>query len=250
MKQEIYFPCRIESENAFRRMNNVFATRNAEKKIKSVVVPMLSQLERRPLLLPDGRHNIFNIQFIRVSNSALDYGNWVGSCKTVEDCVANWIGIDDRHTAFRPVYLQQKGPRGFFGLRIVLDDLATGRDSVKHFGGAPTPLGPAMERPDWGRPGMRAAPKPKPPRKARKADIAQEVITVNCCAVLPWEQDESDDDAVVTELAPRLVPLCEAFTAAPPRLLMRSPAGEIVRLVPSVASLPPPFGKCWLYRAG
>ena len=251
MKQEIYFPLRIESVNKYRGAHwGTVAQLDAP--IKKVVPLILTQLVRPPKKLIDGKTNIFTITLIRVANGSMDDGGNVasGGFKAVRDCVAEWIGIDDGDPKFICSCLQQRGPHKFFGVKIIIEDLSPGPDIRQYMKGVQPTLSDPMERPNWGRHADKSKAAPRPRRMASKAVLAQEVITVNCCAVLPWEQDESDEDAVITELAPRLVPLCEAFTAAPPRLLMRSPAGEIVRLVPSVASLPPPFGKCWLYRAG
>lgn len=249
MKQEIYFPLRIESVNKYRGAHwGTVAKLDAP--IKFTVSLVLTQLQRPPLVLNDGTNNVFKITLIRVANGSMDDGGNVasGGFKAVRDCVAEWIGIDDGDPNFICVCLQQRGPYGFYGVKIIVQDSSPGLDVEKHLKGVLPTISEAMERPNWGRHADKSKATPRPRAKARKADPNQEVIAVKCFAVLPWEQDDSDD-AVLTELHPRLVPLCEAFTHAPPPFMRCSPDGREVVFVPSVASLPPPEGKCWVYKA-
>lgn len=236
MHQELYFPMRIEGGNYFRRLNNVFAIRAAEKAQKEKTALFLTQLKRIPIVLNDGTPNRFNIKFIRVSVGALDYDNCVAGFKSIADSLARWVGIDDRDPAWRADCWQQPGPRGFHGVRILIDDLSPGEDHVVWLGSPPAPLGPPEQRPSRGRTTRTG----KPPKKAKPANPAQQRITLRAFAAWPWAQsDPADLD--LEDLGLRL----GAETA--PAIIKRTPSGELVRFGAERVIIPD-VGPCWLYR--
>ena len=71
-----------------------------------------------------------SIHVTRVASSVLDSDNLIGSCKLVRDCVAEAIGVDDKHFRIAGVFdnrpgipithEQRSGGRGVFGCEIVL----------------------------------------------------------------------------------------------------------------------------------
>jgi hypothetical protein len=58
------------------------------------------------------------VTMIRLSPGALDDDNMQGACKAVRDGVADWLGIDDRDARVTWRYVQEKCPRGEFGVRV------------------------------------------------------------------------------------------------------------------------------------
>lgn len=80
-----------------------------------------------------------SVRLTRVApSSGVDDDNLSGALKAVRDQVAEWLGIDDRHTKqVRYVYAQKKGPWGVTiefgepveGAQFELLDIATVRDA-------------------------------------------------------------------------------------------------------------------------
>jgi hypothetical protein len=251
VKQEVYFALFTESENAFRRMNNVFAIREAEKRQRKAVEKALEEarLRRLPLRLDDGSDNVFHVLLIRVSAGALDDDSVRGALKTVRDTVADWIGLDDRHVNLRFAYPQQRGPKGFHGVRIIIHDKSMGPDVVRVLGtpSPPTLLEEPEESPSWGRPGC--APKEAPRKGSRSRSSAKQAALplIRCFAVYPWDQ-KPGEDAVITEITKLDGASPPAFIDARPPRRPGAPSREI-KMQGRRVRLPDPFGECFLYEA-
>lgn len=242
----------LESENHYRRLLPMVRAA-ATKKQRAEVGVYLSQLPKVRLQLPDRRVNFFNVKIVRiVAGDGLDYGNLVGACKSTQDEIAKWLGVDDRDRVVRFDYAQQRCrvPKGRPGAycRIEIRDLEPGGEVARVLGGAPTELGEEAEQnpPPLG--------KRKPP-----PNLAQPRLPIRTVwQALPWEQVPGEP-LVADELT--------AFAGVdrpPATRQVRIPDGwhpPTLRDITAGPGIPPTFtlwlteffdpelGQLWLYRA-
>jgi len=98
--------------------NGAQFARYAKHKIKRLqeeaVVPCLHARSLRCPFVPP-----MVVTITRQAPARMDSDNVVASAKYVRDCIARWIGIDDRHDDLvEYVVRQEQTPRGVYGVRI------------------------------------------------------------------------------------------------------------------------------------
>jgi hypothetical protein len=251
MRRTITAPVKTLTENTFRSM--AFAKTpagypigpqmqaRATRDMHAVIAALLTQLPRPRQVLADGTPNRFLVRLTRVSpNYTDDDGLAGGTMKAVRDEVATWCGIDDGHERIRFEYDQQACRRTEFALRIEVEDLEPGTDTIIERGRVP-------ERITRARP--RGSEKPKTGPSA--PDAQTETVFRECYAVLPHEQDGGD---------PVLSPLAMKGDEPPRVIAVRVPASVLsgaasVRYRPgSTVDLHRSLGRvegreCWIYMA-
>jgi hypothetical protein len=66
--------------------------------------------------------NLYDVTIERFGPQALDHDNLVGASKTLIDCVAAWLGIDDRDECLRVQYRQWRCEPRHYAVRITIED--------------------------------------------------------------------------------------------------------------------------------
>jgi hypothetical protein len=110
MENSVTFPMHTTRGQNTREHHMIRARR--VKKEKTTVMQWLA-VSRMPNTLPAG--SVVTITRIAPGNG-LDDDNLSGSCKSIRDAAAAWVGVDDRHRHLvRYAYAQE---RGAWGVRI------------------------------------------------------------------------------------------------------------------------------------
>lgn len=238
MFQAVYFEFKVLSENHYRSVNNRFAAQGADKKQKKAFSEALSRLKQFPLYLSDGRPNEFKIKLVRVANSALDYGNFVGGVKAGQDTIAEWIGLDDASTKLKFEYLQQRCPRGFFGVLIEIEDLSELYEHEIVLGDCPRREGQAERDPSW-------APKRNGGqfKRAKKTAKSPKEPALFCWVVLPWMQRAGEGTC-----ATRIFSGLKDGEVPPQTIWIDDPNGLKIQFTRTRRNFGSPLGEVWLFQ--
>lgn len=128
MIREVQFPMRTLSENEYRSGNRWAHARATKKQRRDVKLILDSQFTRPADRFGD-LPNTFRVALFRLSVGELDDDNLRGSLKAVRDEVTKWLGLtDDRSPRIRFGYHQEKCRKGYFGVKILIEDDTEGKD--------------------------------------------------------------------------------------------------------------------------
>lgn len=249
MRRSITAPVKVITENTFRSM--AFAKTpagypvgpqmqaRATRDMHAVIAGLLTQLPRPRATLEDGTPNRFLVRLTRVSpNYTDDDGLAGGTMKAVRDEVATWCGIDDGHARITFEYDQQACRRTEFALRIEVEDLEIGTDTIIERGRVPERITHARQR---GSEKLKAVP--------RSPDAQTEIVFRESWALCPWDQDGSGDP-ILTPLAVKGDPPAKIQLRVPAAIFASS---ACVRLAPgTMATFERRLGRMdgreiWLY---
>lgn len=143
----VLFPMHTASENKYRRVHWAVAASKTKKQRDAVRAILGTTFERPSLVLPNGESNRFEVTLCRIAPAPLDDDNMHGAFKGIRDEVAAWLGLDDRDVRVRFRLVQQRAQRGYYGVRITVEDLVGGDERHRVVGPAPTLKGEPEERP-------------------------------------------------------------------------------------------------------
>lgn len=246
MKRSVTFPMKIESENKYRSIDQrrMMANMSMTKRQRSETMLFLASLPKPPLYLEPQRvgdpppANRITVTLTRISPGRLDQEeNLTGGFKAVKDSIAAWCGIrDDSDSRFTWLYGQQGCPLKQFGVRVEIEDLASGDDVVRIIGDVPTRL---SNVPSEGKAKRHALPPPPPQEQGL-------VFTRPCLAAPPWLEE-----GVVVEVPidgePPLSIRMRVPTTALASSLCRLRPGTLVELFRGEVQ-DEELGSCWLYQ--
>lgn len=107
----VLVPVRTTGQNA--REHPMVRAKRIKAERSAVRMCLNARSLRCPLSPP------LDVVLTRISSSRMDSDGVVGALKHTRDEIAAWMGIDDRHDDLvRYLYVQEKGPRGAFAVRI------------------------------------------------------------------------------------------------------------------------------------
>lgn len=141
----VQFPLRLKPENVMRGFGHWSARHRATADVREYVAMVLrTQLERPPAIvgmLP----NLFDVTLERIGAGVLDEDGCVGAFKGVRDVVAQWLlggrlGEHDSDPSIRFAYKQWRCERGFWCVRITVEDESDQPDRRRVVGAAPSRL--------------------------------------------------------------------------------------------------------------
>jgi hypothetical protein len=110
----VVVPIRTMSESNRSRHEHWSTTKKrVDAQHEAVRISLRARSTRCPFPVP------MTVTLTRMSPGRLDTGNLGSAMKHVQDAVARWIGIDDRHDHLvEYTYRQEKTKRGAWGVRI------------------------------------------------------------------------------------------------------------------------------------
>lgn len=196
MIRKIQFPMLVESENAYRRLMPMVRAGKTKKQRKTVAEFLGAKGITKPIArLPNGDANRYVVRLTRIMHGAgLDHSNLTGAFKSVQDELADWLGLpSDRDPRVKWEYTQQqchappRGPSCF--VRITIRCLQEGGEVSIVLGAAPIALGVESEE--------RPPPIEKKKPGAALGRAIQPVLPMRTCWVqYPWEQQPGEPPAV------------------------------------------------------
>ena len=137
--QSIQAPIRLRSENQQRGHSHWVVRHRKTAKMRADIEMVLTQLERPPRIV-GSMPNLYDVTIARIAPQPLDWDNMAGAAKTVVDCVAAWLGIDDRDECLRVRYEQWRCEPRHYAVRITIEDESDQLDRSRVLGAAPKRL--------------------------------------------------------------------------------------------------------------
>lgn len=179
------------------------------------VKQLLDKHVAKPPEVVSGEMNKFVVTLCRISAGELDEeDNLRGALKHIKDAIARWLGFknDNNKERLQWRFQQQLCPRGFYAVRVTIDDASEGDERSSTVGNSPPVLGEIIEAGDESK-GKGLPARPGEKRKGKKEPLVPERITREIAAqrgltfrrvyaAFPWDLpvDAADDDIVATEV--------------------------------------------------
>jgi hypothetical protein len=204
VKQSIQFEMHTKSENRIRGRQPmaIYAMHNAQRE---KVAALLTKHIAKPPAVVGGESNQYVVTLCRISAGELDEeDNLRGALKHVKDAIARWLGFrNDNDKRLRWRYQQQSCPRGFYAVRVTIEDTSDGDERETAVGKIPSVLGPIVENGERGE-GVResALAKPIAVRNENVPAAVQQALPFRRVFIAyPWDlpPGAADDDLVITE---------------------------------------------------
>jgi len=232
VRQSVQFPMLVKSENLIRGRNK-FAIYGDHEAQRQKVLHYLTTHIVKPRDIVLGEMNRYAITLCRISAGFLDSeDNLTGAFKHVRDAVGRWLGFkndSDKRLSWK--YQQQECPKGFYAIRVTLDDDSEGDEREIVVGKQPPILG-AISDGCHRAPSMlvgRAKPAKASSKKSSAKPIDQQRLPFRRSFIAyPWDLPESasPDDIVATERHD-----LANVERPPPQLVVRIPRQHVDRML-------------------
>lgn len=185
MIRTVTFPMETETENFYRSTNRIVIREKTKEQRAHVQKVLEEAFVPCAMYLGDWKTgNRFVVTLTRISPAFLDEDNNVGALKSVRDQVAEWIGLDDRHSWIEFKYMQQRCKPPYRGVRVEIRCNEEGREQNHLVDPRPALIGDPVANP-------KRKVQPPAPALAKRAVVPQ---NVPCYAALPWNMVDGEVD--------------------------------------------------------